>query len=208
MNLIRETASLELGEAYPEAVSEARRFVKWLLAQRMFKANPLAGEGGFVPMVDTCLSYIVWTGTITQGIKAYYRMLAQEYDHKVETVPYEALPDNTLLLTKVGDEIEASLGGGAEASSPVEGDSPLTGRRPPPVVQTLEELELFNTLASIGGGAGKHGGGQSGGGVPEAATLIGIEPDHARTLYRRVMDRVRRRLASGARPSASMVCDP
>ena len=202
MSVVQEQAKLELGKDYPQALDEAQRFVRWLLARHLFKANPLAGEGGFQGMVDTCLAYTVWRESSTEGIKEYFRVLAQEYDSKVDAVPYEVLPENTILLTKEGDEVEASLEGLAEASSPSGGDSPLTGRTRH-CIRTEEEYELFSTLASIGGGAGRHGGGQVGGGLSEAASFIGIPLSAARRTYDRVRTRARR-----LSPSAYTGCDP
>ncbi len=144
---------------------QARAFCKYYLNQAhtyKYRGFIVSGEGGFSSMVENCLSYMRELNSAAQGIAAFQRYLAAEYDIKLfkngqtsrmseyEPEQLELQVDcegwstygeyydyTTPLGERVSEEVEPLVGSPLGASP--EGLYPLKGEGGGPVVRSWQQ---------------------------------------------------------------------
>jgi hypothetical protein len=189
MNIIQQQILLHFGDDYHIVLEQARKYVaisyRNMLRWGANRNQLLDNEGGRVGLLTTALLTIIEVGEVADGLKRFSNRLATEYlngQHaKWETL--EILEDMLL----AGKDGGTGRSYGDPSALPQEGYTPLDvtdneSQLPPldEIIRTGEELELYTILASVPD-------------LREAAALMGVTYDHAKTLNNRVGQRLRYR---------------
>lgn len=189
--ILNQQLELELGDQYEEAHHRSLKNIKTVLRKPWIAPHRfriMDNEGGGGALLRRSLCFIIEAGDITKGLNNFNKYLDREYQsssnrtnvHHSKWVYIE--DDPTVAECDLGDP-EADLFGSvrsADRSEPNNTQSAHSFNKLYNLLQTEAERDFFQALGNLNGS------------IVEAAKACHLDLDHARRIYFRIKNRVKR----------------